>query len=588
MKHLSTLSFVLATTTFTSAAAFGSRSTNSAAVPPGIGAPYVISVAAFASSSPSASSSFADATPVESRIVDVTLYPSTALVHRTAALSGAGTFVVRGLPAGIDAENVRVRCDGGDVLDVQVKRRSEKKAPDARVQSLRERVDRLAREKQALDDDVALASRAVAHQQGLLAVDAAPRDSAASSSTAWSAHWDFVSTELATATKAARAAAWKAEDKGRELASAQQELGQLSGGGNVTVHDVQVEVVGAAPRALDVEYFVPGTGWEPLYDLRAASDLSKAQLGYRARVVQQSGEDWNDVGVALSTAQPQKGAQGPDAEPIWLAVAEQDLHRGLGYLSVEKRKSGAARLREELKDQESDDKAGAPAERPFATVESQGLSVRFQLAQKETILSRAEPTTVLVGAAELAIAPERYCVPALDATVWLRAKAKNTSPWTLLPGTAAVFFGTDYFGDAHIDTIQPGQELTLHLGADPAVTVKREQIEDLVKEPGFLSSRKSKLDTWRVHLENHGGVGANKDGSVDVIVRESLPKSRDDRVEVELSKSEPARSTDERWKQDEKDKGFLTWVLRVPKNGKQDLVWQTTITYPKDVRLIRE
>ena len=44
------------------------------------------------------------------------------------------------------------------------------------------------------------------------------------------------------------------------------------------------------------------------------------------------------------------------------------------------------------------------------------------------------------------------------------AKAKNTSPWTLLPGNAAVFFGNDYFGDARIETIQPGQELTLHLG----------------------------------------------------------------------------------------------------------------------------
>jgi uncharacterized protein (TIGR02231 family) len=158
----------------------------------------------------------------------------------------------------------------------------------------------------------------------------------------------------------------------------------------------------------------------------------------------------------------------------------------------------------------------------------------------------------------------------------------------LLPGPAAVFFGNDYFGEAQIGSIQPGQELTLHLGADPAVTVEREQIEDLVKEPGFLSSRASKIDAWRVRLENHGAVGANPDGSIDVIVRESLPKSKDERVEVKLSKAEPAPSDAERWKQDRADKGFVTWTLRVPRDGHQDLVWQTTITHPKDVVLVRE
>ncbi|MBI5362183.1 MAG: DUF4139 domain-containing protein [Planctomycetes bacterium] len=532
-----------------------------------------------------------DAVPVPSKIADVTLYPDTALVHRTATISGAGTFVVQGLPAGIDADNVRVRCDGGDVLDVQVKRRQEKKAPDARVQGLREKVETLTREKQVLDDELALASGVVTHLQKLLALDAPARDSAQAPNgpgtlASYGAHWTFATTELASATKAARAVAWRVEDKARELAAAQQELGALSGGGNVTVHDVEVEVAGRAPRALDVEYFVGGTGWQPLYDLRTASDLSKVALGYRARITQTTGEDWNDVGVALSTAQPQKGAQGPDAQPIWLTL-EQERYGG-GFATLERGSSEDRRaLRYEVKDK-SNEPAATAAPRPFATVESQGLSVRFQLAQKETIPSRGEPTTVLVGAADLAITPERMCVPALDPTVWLRAKAKNTSAWTLLPGAAAVFFGNDYFGEAQIETIQPGQELTLHLGADPSVTVKREQIEDLVKEPGFLSSRKSKIDTWRVAFENHGAVGARLDGSIDVVVRESLPKSRDDRVEVELSKSEPARSTDERWKLDEKDKGFLTWVLRVPKNGKADLVWQTTITFPKDVTLVRE
>ncbi len=101
-----------------------------------------------------------------------------------------------------------------------------------------------------------------------------------------------------------------------------------------------------------------------------------------------------------------------------------------------------------------------------------------------------------------------------------------------------------------IETVQPGQEFTLHLGADPGVTVKREQIEDQSKGPGFLSNRASDVKSWRVHVENHGALGAAADGSVVVIVRESLPRPRDERIEVELSKSSETESDLVRWKQD--------------------------------------
>jgi uncharacterized protein (TIGR02231 family) len=214
--------------------------------------------------------------------------------------------------------------------------------------------------------------------------------------------------------------------------------------------------------------------------------------------------------------------------------------------------------------------------------------VRFQLARRETIESREQPTTVLVGRASLAVAAERYCTPALDPTVWLRGKAKNTSAWTLLPGNAAVFLGADYLGMAHIGAVQPGQELTLHLGADPALVVERTQTEDMSKGPGFLSSRAEKIEGWRVHLENHGARTSAKDGAVDVIVREVLPRPRDERVEVELTKSEPKTSKDERWKKDLEEKGIHTWVVRVPKDGATDIVWQATVTFPKGADLVRQ
>jgi uncharacterized protein (TIGR02231 family) len=538
----------------------------------------------------------ADPTPVASKIEEVTLYGNTALVRREARLPGGGTFVVQGLPIGLDRNNVRVRCAGGDVANVEVRERVLDKTPNERMQVLRERMTALRRELEVLEDERSVLQAMREHLQQLMKLDlsshASDVQTGKTSVEAWSASYDFIDKRLSDNTGALRELAWKVDDKTLAIKSLDAELGKLQGGAAVHVYDVVADIVGAGTPTMEVEYFVGGTGWQPAYDLRTAKDLSKVELAYRARIWQRTGEDWNDVEVNLSTARPQKGAQGPELSPVWLSILQPTP------LAAARRLQGApdASMNEAAGEVKGGDdyflgaKAktpGAPVPRPFATVESEGLSVRFKLARRETIESRDLPTTVLVGTGDLSIAPERYSAPALDPTVWLRAKTRNTSSWALLPGTAAVFFGADFLGNAELETVQPGQEFTLALGADPGVTVTRTQTEDLKKGPGFLSSKASQIEGWRIHLENHGTVGANPDGSVDVIVREVLPRAKDERIEVEISRAEPKPSTDERWKQDAEEKGIQTWVVRVPKGGNADVVFQTTIDYPKGAEIVR-
>ncbi len=480
---------------------------------------------------------------------------------------------------------MRVRCPNGDVVGVEVRERVVDKVPSARVQELRDRVRTVQRELKVLEDGLAVQQAMRSHLDHLagIAVAEQGRDVQAGkpSLDAWNASWQFVSDHAGQSTVAIRESQWKIEEKTQEVRKAEAELGKSQSAGSVSLLDVVVDVVARGSTELDVEYIVGRTGWQPAYDLRASRNLDKVELTYRARIVQQTGEDWNDVDVALSTARPQIGAQGPEPQPVWIGVWQSPIARG--ELDRKERRGIPAR------EMAADEATAAAAPRPFATVESQGLSVHFKLAKKETIQSRDQPTTVLVGTGELAITTERVCVPALDTTVWLRAKAKNTSAWVLLPGTAAVFFGADYLGPAQIETVQTGQELTLHLGADPGLTVTRTQTQDLAKGPGFLSSKSSKVESWRIHFENHGTVGANKDGSADVIVREACPKSRDDRITVEITKAEPKISEDERWKQDRDEKGIQTWILRVPKNDKgTDLLFETTTSYPKGLQIAKE
>src|SRR5262249_50681247 len=120
--------------------------------------------------------------------------------------------------------------------------------------------------------------------------------------------------------KSQRELSWRTEEKTREIHDTELELGRVQGAGSVKLYDVIVELESRGRTALELDTFVSGTGWQPFYDLRVPADRSKVELTYRARIRQQSGEDWNDVAVALSTAQPQKGAQGPEPEAVWIGI----------------------------------------------------------------------------------------------------------------------------------------------------------------------------------------------------------------------------------------------------------------------------
>ena len=47
-------------------------------------------------------------------------------------------------------------------------------------------------------------------------------------------------------------------------------------------------------------------------------------------------------------------------------------------------------------------------------------------------------------------------------------------------------------------------------------------------------------------------------------------------------------STDPRWRADRDDRGLVTWVVPVPKDGETDLTWALVLAHPESRELILE
>ena len=526
--------------------------------------------------------------PVElaSRIEGVTVTSSGASVRRLAELpAGGGSFVLAGLPASLDPDALQVRVRGAEIVSVEVRDGVRPDSTEARVAELQRELTRLEREHAGLRDERLVLERMEQHVGRLLLQEEEQHGTdlqgARVDLETWERNHAWLREKLAGLRAELREVGWREEELQLAQRELQVELGRCQAGAGVRVRDVLLDVVdtSGSPGSLELEYLVAEAGWAPLYDLRASKDLAGVELVYRAKVWQRSGEDWRDVEVVLSTAQPQRGARGPEPQPVWLSLvpprpAMGKSFRGLGYAVGEV-------------DLADDDAPAAAPEELFAQVSSEGISVRYRLPRRETIEARVAATTVLVGRASLAAAVEHYCVPALDTTVWLRGRARNTSPWVLLPGRAAVYFGADFVGHADLGTVQTGQELDLHLGPDPGLEVERVSLADVLDPPGLFGSRERHRERWRVRVTNHGGLSPRPDGRVDVIVHEVLPRSKDERVTVELADASPSPSDAPRWKRERTEKGVLTWQIPVARGAEATIHVETEIAYPEGELLAR-
>ena len=528
---------------------------------------------------------------LDARIDSVTVYPNSAHVHRSSeVLTADGNYVISGLTNDLDRSRVRVKCANGEIVRVEVLERLQKEVTDEEIAALVANLKDAKRDLETANDRGKLNDAMGKHLSELFAreQEASGKDltEGTAPTEAWDASFEFLSRRMEGVLKAKRELGWELEGRREAIAKLEHQIGDARRGALRPVVDVLVETAGitGGGAKIEVEYVVNRAGWSPVYDLRTASDAQSVRLVYRAEVFQRTLEDWNDVELLLSTAQPHLGAQGPEPAMSWVDVLEPaSKGRFGGRFGTDSAPAAMESLG--YTEREMVEESAETYAWTHAAVESEGLSLRYRIARNETVESRNEPTIVLVGQADLEADPEYYCAPALDTTVWLRGIATNTSPWTLLPGRAAVFFGADYLGDAMLDMVQAEEEFTLHLGAAPMISVERTQFEDVEEEPGFLSSTVSKRRSWRVHFENHGSTVANSDGSVTVLVRESVPVSQDSRVEVLMPRSEPESSDDERWEQEREEEGIYTWELQVPANGDVDLVYSVEIRHPNELQV---
>lgn len=549
-------------------------------------APFATSIAPTFSAPRLAALQDQNSAVLPSRPDEVTVYPYRASVLRRVTLpAGDGRYEITGLPLKLVGGSVRAKVQGAEVVALEVRTSVGQAVPSERLEGLRQQIEGLRLERRALEREQNLARTETELMRQLVSSAASPDVLAAEGGLETWNRARQQALESLKRTLATEDELERQDDALKErIFALESELGQLSKGNLTSSFSVDLSVLDLDGDSdeLELTYLVNEASWAPRYDLRTGADFETCEVIYRADVRQQTGEDWSGARVALATVEPSLGLVGPEPTAQWLnlggksrgavedsaVMAPAESLERLGYMDqAELGLVSAGRKRR--------------AESTWATVEAGGVQATFVLPRPETILSRDEPTQVLVGRAGLDMELERHCLPAVDTNVWRVGRAENTSPWVLLPGPATLFLDGNYLGTSELARVRTGEEFELPLGPDPNLTVARVKSEDLSKPPGVFGSKTSEFEAYRVTLAQTAGDPAR------VLVREVFPRAADSRIEVQLDQSSQKYLTGERWDREYEESGVRTFALTVPAKGEAVLTWRSLVKYPSKQRLLR-
>ncbi len=288
-------------------------------------------------------------TPVTSRVMAVTVFLNGAQVTRATTITlpgGEAQYRLEKLSPYVDAQSIRVRA-AGDLMIKSVfyqrnyldttQQSDENQALTTRLEELRRQIARQGARLVVLEEEEALliANRTLGGRNE--SVTTAQLEAVA----------DFFRERLTELKQQQTTLRFAIED----LKSEQQRLSRQRNGLNAEREEPSGEIivtVRAEKRGtvdLEVSYTVAQAGWYPTYDVRVADVASPVQLLYQANVQQQTGEDWTEVKLTFSNANPQQNSTKPTLSPWYLDFYQPVAQRIRGAASLSNASVGQVRGR---------------------------------------------------------------------------------------------------------------------------------------------------------------------------------------------------------------------------------------------------
>jgi uncharacterized protein (TIGR02231 family) len=290
---------------------------------------------------------------------------------------------------------------------------------------------------------------------------------------------------------------------------------------------------------IEIEYVTPGALWRPAHTAELVAGDGDGgptvRMSTSACVWQNTGEDWSDVELLLSTERASLGAEPPHLFTDELAVRRRD-----DAVVVETREQEVQALAAR------GEQVSVATELPG--IDDGGAAIALAAPGLATIPGDGRPYRVPLWSFDAAARVELWAYPELSGAVITRSVHANRGSEALLAGPVELIRERGWVGRTSIGFVAPGEEFELSWGPDPDLRVRR-TFDESRSESRMLSAWSTRERCVEIRLSNLG-----RDARA-IKVRERVPVSEIEKVKIELRPADATGGV----KPDED--GFLTWPI---------------------------
>ncbi len=282
---------------------------------------------------------------------------------------------------------------------------------------------------------------------------------------------------------------------------------------------IDISSESAAKVEIELRYLVGKCGWAATYDLIAEDINMPVKLKYKANVLNNSGIDWNNVQLILSTLDPLKGASAPVLTPWYLDFTADEYNYQDQY-----RYSRSSNEIEYKSEQMTPGQIMDPNQ-AYDNISVSELSTEFIINRKYSIPSDQKPFKIDITEYDLNAEYKYVTIPKLETKAYLLARITGWEKYELIDGDMNVYYSNSYIGVSRLNTNTVNDTLDLSLGRDNKIMVTRIKMEDFSSK-SFLGNNRKESNTYQIQIKN------NKGTPVNIEVVDQIPVSQESEIEV--------------------------------------------------------
>jgi len=311
---------------------------------------------------------------------------------------------------------------------------------------------------------------------------------------------------------------------------------------------------------MELSYLTSGSGWIPVYEIFSTGNKT-LKINYRAKILNNTGIDWDNLNITLSTADPSQYYAAPDLEPF--IVSQSD-----GY-----------KYRRNYSEDDNDEQTKQPSVKqhlkPKGTIEEEEIftpdrEITFNIAKRYSFRTGLTPSLVDVTGYDLTPDFLYRCAPKKEEQVYCIARIKDWEKLNLIDGEANVYNNGTFLGKSYIRPSDFEDYMELPLGVVNTIFVKHKQVSELSSKKVFSGGINAAF-TYEIKIKN------NSSEKVNVEVIDQVPVSERSNVKVENIEIAEAGEQDPLT-------GKIVWKLNLDPASEKSLSLKYSVSYPKSFR----